>query len=159
MTLPPATAERLRFLARIAEKEARHLIQTAHRLSAIPFTPERVAELEDSLDLAERVDAFVGRFGRVQDTIGDKLLPVLLAALGERLAAVIDNLDRTERLSLIPSAEHWMKLRKLRNQTVYDYMEDPRVLAEALQSANAFVPVLIGTLSRLQGEIARRGWA
>lgn len=37
-------------------------------------------------------------FWRLQDTIGDKLIPALLRALGEPQGAVIDNLDRAERL-------------------------------------------------------------
>ncbi|WP_256993193.1 hypothetical protein [Methylococcus capsulatus] len=48
------------------------------------FTVEQAAHLEGDSDLAERVEAFVGRFGRLQDTLGDKLSPLLLAALGEK---------------------------------------------------------------------------
>lgn len=157
MTLAPAAAERLRFLARVADKEARHLALTTGRLFTSPFTPERVAELEKAPDLAERVDAFVSRFGRLQDTLGDKLLPVLLAALGEKTGAVIDNLDRAERLGLIPSAEQWMEMRKLRHQMVHDSMEDPLVLADALETARGYVPVLTGVADTLRGEIERRG--
>ncbi len=158
MTLPPATALRLRFLARVAAKEARHLVTTTERLFTVPFTPQRVADLEHEPDLAERVDAFVSRFGRLQDTLGDKLLPVLLSALGEKTAAVIDNLDRAERLGLIPAAEQWMEVRKLRNQMVHDYVEDPLVLADALETAHGYVPVLTDVAERMRGEIARRGW-
>lgn len=158
MTLPPATALRLRFLARVVAKEARHLNTTTERLFAVPFTPQRVADLEHEPDLAERVDAFVSRFGRLQDTLGDKLLPVLLGALGEKTAAVIDNLDRAERLGLIPAAEQWMEMRKLRNQMVHDYVEDPLVLADALETAHGYVPVLADVAERLRGEIGRRGW-
>jgi hypothetical protein len=158
MTLPPAAAERLRFLARVADKEARHLALTTERLFAIPFTQERVAELEQAPDLAERVDAFVGRFGRLQDTLGDKLLPVLLSELGEKTSAAIDNLDCAERLGLIPSAEQWMEMRKLRNQMVHDYVEDPLVLADALETAHGFVPVLTGVADGLRSEMAARGW-
>lgn len=50
----------------------------------------------------------MGRFGRLQDTVGDKLLPLLLAALGEKPSAAIDNLDRAERLGLLKSADEWM---------------------------------------------------
>jgi hypothetical protein len=39
MTFPPATAERLRFLARVADKEAGHLALTDARLFTVPFTP------------------------------------------------------------------------------------------------------------------------
>ncbi len=131
---------------------------TSERLFRVPFTPERVAAMEDSPDLAERVDAFVSRFGRLQDTLGDKLLPNLLDTLGERTAALIDNLDRAERLGIIPSADQWLALRKLRHQMVHEYVEDPRLLADALQTAHGFVPVLTAVAGRLRDEIRRRGW-
>jgi hypothetical protein len=143
----------LRFLARVADKEARHLATTTDRLFTVPFTPARVAELERAPDLAERVDAFVSRFGRLQDTLGDKLLPVLLAALGEKTGAVIDNLDRAEGLGLTPSAEQWMEMRKLRNQMVLDYVEDPLVLADAMETAHGFVAILRDVAGKLRGEI------
>lgn len=104
---------------------------TDQRLFGDPFTPERAGQLESDPDLAERVEAFVGRFGRLQDTVSDKLLPVLLVALGETPAAAIDNLDRAERLGLIVSADEWMTMRKLRNQMVHEYVEDLAVCLPA----------------------------
>lgn len=104
MTLDPKIALRLQFLVRVVRKECQHLATTDQRLFDEPFTPERTSRLETDPDLGERVEAFVGRFGRLQDTVGDKLLPVLLVALGETPAAAIDNLDRAERLGLIVSA-------------------------------------------------------
>ena len=80
------------------------------------LTPERLAALEQDPDLAERIDAFVARFGRLQDTLGDKLLPHLLRALGEKPGAAIDNLDRAERLGWIESADQWLEIRRLRNK-------------------------------------------
>lgn len=80
MTLDASLAARLQFLARVVSKESRHLAATDQRLFASGFTLEHVTRLESEADLAERVDAFVSRFSRLQDTIGDKLLPVLVAA-------------------------------------------------------------------------------
>ncbi len=67
MTMPKATQVRLCFLARVADKEARHLALTDARLFAQPFTPRRSEGLADTPDLTERVDAFVSRYGRLQD--------------------------------------------------------------------------------------------
>jgi hypothetical protein len=66
---------RLAFLLETAELECRHLAATDARLFAVPFTSERAATLSTDEALAERLDAFVARFARVQDTAGDKLLP------------------------------------------------------------------------------------
>ena len=102
MTSSPVQLQRLGFLARVADREARYLSATTERLFAVSSTPERVAALDEDPDLAERVDAFVSRLGRLQDTLGDKLLPQLLTALGEKTSATIDNLDRAEQLGLVP---------------------------------------------------------
>jgi hypothetical protein len=150
--------ERLRFLARVVGKEAKHLEGTTRRLFASPFDAERARLLDTDEALAEQVDAFVSRFSRLQDTLGDKLLPALLRALGEAPGAAIDNLDLAERLGFIPSADRWLEIRKLRNLMVHEYVEDPAVLADALQQAHSYVAVLLDVSQCLTGEIARRGW-
>lgn len=160
MTLEPGIAPRLQFLARVVRKECHHLATTDQRLFGFSsFTIEQATSLEENPDLAERVEAFVSRFGRLQDTLGDKLLPLLLDALGEKSAAVIDNLDRAERLKLIQSADDWMTMRSLRNQMVHEYVEDPLVLTSALQTGHVFVTTLITAANKMIAEIERRGWA
>lgn len=150
--------ERLRFLARVIDKELRHLETTDRRLFKISMTAERASTLTDDPDLAERVEAFVGRFGRLQDTLADKMLPTLLGALGEHVGPQIDNLDRAERLGWIESAERWMTVRQLRNRMVHEYMEDMSVLADALQSGHDFVPMLSHAANTMSQELDKRSW-
>jgi hypothetical protein len=157
VTLSAATQARLRFLKRVVTKQARHLETTNKRLFDTPFTAERAAALDADPELAERVDAFVARFGRLQDTLGDKLLPTLLAELGERPAPFIDRLDRAERLGLILSSAQWMDIRQLRNQMIQEYVEDPRVLADALETAHESVAALVAASDAMVAEIERRG--
>lgn len=158
MTPSEIQKKRLQFLVRVVRRECTHLTATDNRLFVEPFTTQRAKSLDDYPDEAERVDAFVGRFGRLQDTLGDKLLPAYLAALGEAVGAVIDNLDRAERLGLSPSADDWLAIRKLRNQMVHEYIEDPTVLASALQAGHEFVPALVGVADALVCAIDRRDW-
>jgi uncharacterized protein with HEPN domain len=159
MTLEPEISQRLQFLARVLRKEGQRLAVTDQRLFEGGFTLEHVARLDNDIDLAERVEAFVGRFARLQDSLGDKLLPLLLSALGETPSAVIDNLDRAERLGLIKSSDDWLAMRQLRNQMIHEYVEDPVVLASALQTGHEFVPVLLAAASQMIAELERRGWA
>jgi hypothetical protein len=159
MTVEPKIALRLQFLVRVVRKECKHLATTDQSLFGELFTLEQAARLEENPDLAERVEAFVGRFGRLQDTVGDKLLPLLLTALGERTSAAIDNLDRAERLGLLLSADDWITMRNLRNQMVHEYIEDPVILSSALQTGHAFVPALTRAANNMCAEIERRGWA
>lgn len=142
-------ATRLVNLSRIVGRELKHLKATDGRLFAEPFSEMRAKQLELDELLAERVEAFVSRFGRLQDTLGDKLLPAWLAAHGERVASFVDNLDRAEKLGLIDSAQDWIDIRKLRNQMVHEYVDDPRVLASAVQAGHRFVPALEQAAGRL----------
>jgi class 3 adenylate cyclase len=149
---------RLRFLARVVERERTHLLATDQRIFAMPFSMERAQKLDTDVELAERVEAFVARFSRLQDTLGDKLLPALLRALGEPLGAVIDNLDRAERLGWLASADEWLFVRQLRNQMIHEYIEDPAILVSALQSGHERVPMLVSASAALLREIVKRGW-
>ncbi len=153
------TNQRLQFLVRVTRKECLHLSSTVARLFSEPFTVARARQLDVDADLSERVEAFVGRFSRLQDTVGDKMLPALLAALGEQPGAVIDNLDKAERLQLIASADQWIAMRQLRNLMVHEYVEDLTILTSALESGHTFVPALIAAAENLIAEIERRGWA
>jgi hypothetical protein len=134
------------------------LLSIDGRLFASPFTLEDAERLESDADLAERIEAFVGRFGRLQDTLGDKLLPALLSALGERAGPFVDNLDRAERLSWINSVDDWLAIRQLRNPMIQEYIEDPVILTSALNAGHGFVPSLLTVSARLIGEVDRR-WA
>lgn len=60
------------------------------RLFASAFDAVRARSLAHDVDLAERVDAFVARFGRLQDTLADKLLPALRGEVGRRFGGSDD---------------------------------------------------------------------
>ena len=156
MKMDRGASQRLVFLVRVVRKESAHLKLTDNRLFTSLFTPEDLARLESDPVLAERVEAFVGRFGRLQDTLGDKLLPSLLLALGEHAGPFVDNLNRAERLGWIDSVNDWMTIRQLRNQMIHEYIEDPIILINALNAGHAFVPSLLTAADRLMGEVEQR---
>mgnify|MGYP000423373789 CR=1 FL=1 len=147
---------RAQFLSRVVAKERDHLIITDQRLFSLPFDIDRVKQMDADIDLAESVEAFVGRFGRLQDTLGDKILPVLLSILGENSSSFIDNLDLAERLGFISSTDEWMSIRNLRNQMVHEYIEDPLILSSALQSGHKFVGTLELVANNILNEIKQR---
>lgn len=150
------TLARLRFLAETVRLEALHLATTDARLFVEPFTPARVQALQRDIELSERVDAFVSRFGRLQDTLGDKLLPELLRQLAEPLGSALDNLDRAERLGLLASVEQWLGARRLRNRMVHEYVRDPAELAAALNTAHGAVALLLDASALMQAYILKR---
>jgi hypothetical protein len=150
--LTSAQQERLAFLCRITQKEISHLQDTDRRLFADLFTVEAAQQIETDPILAERLDAFVSRFGRLQDNLGDKFLPQLLLAMAEKPGAAIDNLDRAERLGWIESAEAWLEIRKLRNQMVHEYIEDLTLLTSALQTGHNHVSTLVAAGQKMMAQ-------
>ncbi|MBT7079875.1 MAG: hypothetical protein HN929_00095 [Chloroflexi bacterium] len=108
MTGDDSLFQRAAFLARIVRKEAKYLASTDQRLFSTPFTAQQAVKLDQDESLSEQIDAFVGRFGRLQDTTGDKLLPALLLLLREQPGGAIDNYDRAERLGFIESVDQWL---------------------------------------------------
>ena len=142
-------AERLGWLLEVAGHEGRHLLQTTERLFGQTLDVEWYASLETDPNLAERVDAFSARFGRLQDTIGDRLVPELLRQLLEQPGSALDNLNRLEKLGLLESAEAWVEARNLRNRLVHEYIRDPAEFLGALDRAGQLVPLLVRTYNAI----------
>jgi hypothetical protein len=151
VTIDTKLALRLAFLCRVVEKEAQYLMETDARLFHQPLSVQAWDSFETDPIAAERLDAFVSRFGRLQDTLADKLLPALLEAKAEVCGAAIDNLDRAEKLGWLKSVDDWLVIRKLRNQMVHEYIEDKQILVDALNAGHAFVPTLVDVMRRLVG--------
>lgn len=140
---------RLQMLQETAKLELLHLQQTNQRLFAQPWSQEAMANKMLDIDFAERVDAFVARFGRLQDLLGDKYLPAWLRAVQESVGTALENLDRAEKLGLVQSADAWISVRKLRNQLVHEYVGRMDILHDALFQANDQVSLLAFTANQL----------
>lgn len=140
---------RLRFLLDTVEREGRHLIGTTGRLFSETINTAWIEDLDNQPALAERLDAFVVRFGRMQDTLGEKLIPELMRQMQETPGAVLDNLNRMEKLGLLASVVDWVEARNLRNRLVHEYMRDAAEFAQALLRARDLVPLLVDTYNRL----------
>jgi hypothetical protein len=130
-----AHIERVKFLVRVVLKEIQHLSYSSKQLFSEPFTIEKAQSLALDEALAQQVEAFSSRFCRLQDTVGDKLIPAWLTLLSEPLGAAIDNLDRAEKLGVLLSVDAWLETRQLRNQMVHEYIESLEILTSALNQA------------------------
>lgn len=135
-------AARLDHLRRVVIKERYYLIYTVEKLSQVDPQFHWLDALEQNADLTERLDAFVSRFCRLQDTLGDKLLPVYLKMQLEPIGTVLDNLNRAEKLGLIPSVADWIEARSLRNSLIHEYIEDIDLLRQSVLRALELVPML-----------------
>lgn len=134
----------------IVWRESGHLSYSWHRLFPAPIDSAWVTALAQEPEAAERMDAFVSRFGRMQDTIADKLLPRWLQALAERPGSQIDTLNRAEQLQVAANVGNWLEARTLRSRLVHEYMEDPEEFAEGLNLAGRYSLMLMDTYNRVR---------
>jgi hypothetical protein len=127
--------ERLIFLVRVVKKEVEHLEYSSNQIFSQPITAETLNILLQNPSFASDLEAFTSRFSRLQDMVGDKLLPAWLLASGEKIKPAIDNLMVAEKFDLLDSAEKWIEIRQLRNQMVHEYIESIEVLTDAINRA------------------------
>jgi len=134
----------------IVAKEGKNLSYSWNSLFNQGIDIEWVDSLEKNPDCAEQLEAFVSRFGRMQDTMADKLLPRWLLALAEVPGSQIETLNRAERLGVLSSTERWLEVRNLRNRLVHEYMTDPVKFVEDLVLAKEYSLMLIETFNHLR---------
>jgi len=133
----------------LAEKEVAHLTYTHRTLFAQSIDLKWVQALAKREDLAEKIDAFVSRFGRLQDHIGEKLIPRFCALLGSDPKSLLDNLAYGEKIGWLDSAETFISARKLSNLLVHEYMVEAELFFESLQAADEATHMLIDVVVKI----------
>jgi len=114
----------------------------------IPYTANTISDLTD-IELAV-LDQFSTRFSKLQDTMGEKLFPIILELTKEQgnLLAFVDKLHRLEKIGAIPSADYWLLLREIRNAFSHEYPDDlalqAAILNKAFELANEMISILDG---------------
>lgn len=116
-------------------------------------------QLNSRDDLAEKVEAYVSRFGRLQDHLGEKLIPRFAALLGEAPKSTLDVLAYAEKMHWLESAEAFIGARKLRNLLVHEYMSDAQLFLQALLAAREAAKILFGTVKAIEAEAVAIGLA
>ena len=111
----------------------------------LPFDATAVARINP---LQRRLlDQIAYRFGKLQDSLGEKVLPGLLLAAQEPVApeaTFVEKLQRLERLGAVRSAADWKLLRELRNAQAHDYPDAPELQAAWLNRLMSSTPTLLG---------------
>lgn len=132
----------------------RHLHHLHHALAAItpllPVLPDRVAAMDD--ETVQDWDQFILRFTKLQDAMGARLYPALLAYLQEPYEdrPMLDKLHRLEKLAFLESVDEWHTLRAVRNHFAHDYPEDDALKAAYLNEAVGAVQILNALLARVE---------
>ncbi len=76
------------------------------------------------------LDAYLKRFGSIQDFLGAKIFPMILDIAGigsNKMSEVLYNIEKEQ---IIDSLEEWLEIREIRNELEHDYPEE---LEEALK--------------------------
>lgn len=113
-----------------AEIVAEALNDIAHYL---PFTKDNVQTF--GKEQTQILDQIAYRFMKLQDSMGQKLLPLVLELAQEPIAENVtfaEKLNTLERIGALPSAEQWRKLRIARNALAHEYPDDPELQASAI---------------------------
>lgn len=153
----PEHAENALLALELAHKVAAHLQYTHRTLFALSIDAIWVQQLAVRAELAEKVEAFVSRFGRLQDHLGEKLIPRFAALLGESPKSLLDVLAYAEKMQWLASAESFIGARKLRNLLVHEYMADAELFLQALLEAKEAAQILFSTVAAIEAEATTIG--
>lgn len=137
----------------------RHVHHLNHALQALqpllPLQGAQVTTLSD--DQVQDWDQFVLRFTKLQDAMGMRLFPAVLAFLQEPYddKPMLDKLNRLEKLGYLSSAQAWQHWRAIRNGFAHDYPEDDALKAAFLNQAVEAVPALLQALALVEPLVQR----
>lgn len=147
-------ALRLRQALRECRQHARYMRYALDSLAPeLPLTGEQLASLDP--EAVQDLDQFVLRFGKLQDAIGARLLPAVLAYLQEpyEVRPMLDKLNRLEQLGYLERAEDWQRLRAIRNRFAHEYPDEPEKNASLLNMAIEAAEELEGILAQVDARL------
>jgi uncharacterized protein with PhoU and TrkA domain len=147
----PEHAQAAMLALALAHKEAGHLGYSQSTLFALPIDLSWVQSLGNHPEVAEKVEAFISRFGRLQDHLGDKLLPRFAALVGENSKTLLDTLAIAEKTDLLVSADAFIAACMLRNALVHEYMY------ESLFAAQQACTMFFSIIEKAEAELNRLG--
>ncbi|NOT13866.1 MAG: hypothetical protein HOP23_18945 [Methylococcaceae bacterium] len=99
----------------------------------LPFSAETIQNITKSQ--LRILDQIAYRFTKLQDTMGQKVLPTILELAQEPIApdsTFAEKLNWLERMGALPSSEELKKLRVARNAIVQEYPDDRDLRSSAI---------------------------
>lgn len=96
-----------------------------HSKPILPIVPEKTSSL--SFEEWTALEAICGRFAKLQDILGRKILPTVLSLMTEipPFSTLIDRLHMLEKIDFLKDTNWWNDLKDLRDAITHDYEEDP----------------------------------
>ncbi|MBI3155041.1 MAG: hypothetical protein HYZ20_06505 [Burkholderiales bacterium] len=134
--------DRLRWARWEADRHAAVLDDALRDWKVLPApTPEQI-EADRGLRLL--TDQILFRFTKLQDSLGERLIPATLESLAEPSEQwpMRDRLDRLEKLGYL-DVDAWLQWREIRNRLAHEYPDAPGIrhaqLLAAIEAAAALV--------------------
>jgi len=118
--------------------------------SFMTLTPEKYDYLSD--EEIEHIDMLIFRFSKLQDTMGNKLFPMLLKSLGEDIKPMsfIDRLNRLEELGFCKTIE-WLNLREIRNNIAHEYFSNKYQIVDSINELYNNINTIFNIYEKIKG--------
>jgi len=111
----------------------KRLQSALHKIKFImPLDVNKYNELDDIF--ISILDQMLFRFTKLQDTLGEKVFPLILELASEpvKKMSFIDRLNRLEELEILDK-EKWMSLRANRNEIAHEYSYNEEDVVENIE--------------------------
>ena len=108
-----------------------------------------MAQLEHDRLLLRLADQILFRFTKLQDALGERLMPATLQQLAESFEdwSMRDRLERLEKLGYLV-VDDWLRWRELRNRLAHEYPDQPELRFAVLKAAIGAAGELVTTYAR-----------
>jgi len=113
-----------------------------------PFNDEVIKNITE--ENKQLLDAFILRFSKLQDLLGNKMFRLILVLEVEDIGFMMDILNKMEKFKIIDDAGEWVAIRQARNDAIHDYDLRSDKIAEKLNEIVTFAPKLFQVLRRVE---------
>ncbi|MGE3297387.1 MAG: hypothetical protein AB7I68_08525 [Porticoccaceae bacterium] len=150
------TSDRLAVALWEADRHARTLAEALGDWDSDP-APDWPA-LDADREKVRLIDQLLFRFIKLQDSLGERLVPATLAALSEPYEdwPMRDRLNRLEKLGYL-QVDSWLAWREVRNRLAHEYPDRPELRFAALLAAIEAARELRAMWERWSARLAYEG--
>lgn len=108
-----------------------------------PFSAAFVTNM--SKDNFRILETMTGRFGKLQDLLGTKIIDIYLQTQAQPIEGLtmLDKIHKLEKLHIIENDDVWNELRTTRNHIAHEYPDKPELAAQHLNNVYRLAPKLI----------------
>lgn len=134
---------------KLLESEIQLLKKSVHMLQHSYNNCLKIGDkAEYTLDELETFEALTSRFARTSDILIQKIFRLIDQIELEFEGSIIDRLNRAEKRGLIPSADRFKSMRRLRNQVAHEYV--PEAVEEIFKQVMDYTPEVLGVVVRIE---------